>query len=67
MKIFGFNISIHRDSRPAAAKDATEYPLSAALWPDEVQGGTVLSNAYQQVVWVYHHAGGVSMAICEGC
>jgi HK97 family phage portal protein len=27
--------------------------LNAALWPDETRTGTVLSNAYQQVVWVY--------------
>jgi HK97 family phage portal protein len=53
MKIFGFDISVHRDARPVETRDATQYPLSAALWPDEVRTGTVLSNAYQQVVWVY--------------
>jgi hypothetical protein len=53
MRIFGFNISIHRDAAPAAAKDATEYALAAGLWPEEARTGTVLSNAYQQVVWVY--------------
>ena len=53
MRIFGFNISIHRDAEPAVAKDATQYALSAGLWPDEARVGTVLSNAYQQVVWVY--------------
>ena len=53
MKIFGFNISIHREARPAEVKDGAQYPLSSALWPDEVRTGTVLSNAYQQVVWVY--------------
>ena len=53
MRIFGFNVSIHREAQPAVAKDATEYPLFAALWPDEARTGTVLSNAYQQVVWVY--------------
>ncbi len=53
MKIFGFNISIHREQRPVETKDATEYPLSSAVWPDEVRTGTVLSNAYQQVAWVY--------------
>ena len=51
MKIFGFNISIHREA--TETKDATQYPLSAAVWPDEVRAGAVLSNAYQQVVWVY--------------
>jgi HK97 family phage portal protein len=53
MKIFGFNISIHRGAPRAEVKDATQYPLSAAVWPDDVANGTVLSNAYQQVVWVY--------------
>ena len=53
MKIFGFNISIHRETSPVEIKDATQYPLSAVVWPDEVRTGTVLSNAYQQVVWVY--------------
>lgn len=53
MRIFGFNLSLGRRSEPAVAKDATEYALSAGLWPDDARGGTVLSNAYQQVVWVY--------------
>ena len=53
MRIFGFNVSIHREAEPAVAKDATQYALSAGLWPDEGRVGTVLSNAYQQVVWVY--------------
>jgi HK97 family phage portal protein len=53
MRIFGFNVSIHRESQPAGKKDAGQYALSAGLWPDEARTGTVLSNAYQQVVWVY--------------
>ena len=54
MKIFGFNISIHRDARPAETRDATQYALAAGLWPDDFRTGAVLSNAYQQVVWVFH-------------
>jgi HK97 family phage portal protein len=53
MRIFGLNISFHRDAQPTAKRDATEYALSAGLWPEEVRAGTILSNAYQQVVWVY--------------
>jgi HK97 family phage portal protein len=53
MRIFGFNISLQREKEPAVGKDATEYALSAGLWPEEARNGTVLSNAYQQVVWVY--------------
>jgi HK97 family phage portal protein len=53
MRIFGLNISMQRDTGRAVAKDATQYALAAGLWPDDARGGTVLSNAYQQVVWVY--------------
>src|SRR5205809_2644537 len=50
MRLFGFNISVSRES---VKKDATQYALAAGLWPDDNRTGTVLSNAYQQVVWVY--------------
>jgi HK97 family phage portal protein len=53
MKIFGFNISVSRESEAPVAKDAMQYALAAGLWPDEARNGTVLTNAYQQVVWVY--------------
>jgi HK97 family phage portal protein len=53
MKVFGFNISVQRETQPVVAKDGTQYPISAAIWPEEARTGTVLSNAYQQVVWVY--------------
>src|SRR3954447_1049551 len=52
MRLFGFNISINRQSEPVT-KDATEYALASGLWPDDLRPGPVLSNAYQQVVWVY--------------
>ena len=52
MKIFGFNISIERDERPSVTKDATQYALSAGLWPEDGHTTTV-SNAYQEVAWVY--------------
>jgi HK97 family phage portal protein len=53
MRIFGFNVSISRGARPTVAKGGTEFGLSAGLWPDEGPVTAVLSNAYQQVVWVY--------------
>jgi HK97 family phage portal protein len=53
MRLLGFNISVQREPQRIAAKDATQYALSAGLWPDEARTGAVLSNAYQQVVWVY--------------
>jgi HK97 family phage portal protein len=53
MRLFGFNISVQKDSTPTTKKDATQYALSAGLWPDDGPTGTVMSNAYEQVVWVY--------------
>jgi len=53
MKFLGFNFSLSREAQRVATKGATEHALSAGLWPDEVRTGVVLSNAYQQVVWVY--------------
>jgi HK97 family phage portal protein len=53
VKLFGFNISIHREQPSAVVKDGTQNPMSAGFWPDDARTGTVMSNAYQQVVWVY--------------
>jgi HK97 family phage portal protein len=53
MKVFGFNISVHREKQPDVAKDGSQYALSAEFWPDEGGSGPVLTNAYQQVAWVY--------------
>ncbi len=59
MKLFGLNIQVSRPgARPAAAAQPRTRSLSstAAAWlsgQDIDAGGAVLSNAYQQVVWVY--------------
>jgi phage portal protein BeeE len=65
MKLFGFNIQISRpDARPKLASSvegavswqARSFSSTAAAWlsgQDLDAGGAVLSNAYQQVVWVY--------------
>jgi HK97 family phage portal protein len=53
MRFFGFNISVHREKQPGVAKDGSQYALSAEFWPDEGSNGPVLTNAYQQVAWVY--------------
>ena len=53
MKLFGLNISISREKQPAVAKDAGDFALAAGFWPDDGPSGTVLSNAYEQVAWVY--------------
>src|SRR5437762_2293934 len=52
MQLFGFNIT--RSASPAVQKNLS--PLEAAwLRGDDLDGqtGTVLSNAYEQSVWVY--------------
>src|SRR5882672_9274973 len=51
MKLFGFNIS--RDSAPSQKK-SVDPEIAAWLKGEDVRDrGSVLSNAYQQVVWVY--------------
>jgi HK97 family phage portal protein len=52
MNIWGLNISWGR-AKATVAKGAGQYPLVSALWPEEARTGGVLSNAYEQVVWVY--------------
>src|SRR5947199_425366 len=48
MNLFGYNISISRHSEKKSS------PISAWLRGDDVDNtGSVLSNAYEQVVWVY--------------
>ena len=60
MKLFGFNISVGRGAQAAVRKGATEYALSSGWWPEDERNGTVLSNAYQQVVWVYRAIGALA-------
>jgi phage portal protein BeeE len=52
LRLLGFNISISRTERRDASQLSTlsSQPLH---WPDDARTGTVMSNAYQQVVWVY--------------
>src|ERR1051326_4573966 len=50
MRLFGFNIS--RTSVPTEQK-SVDPSLQAWLQGDDIPTGPVLSNAYQQVVWVY--------------
>jgi HK97 family phage portal protein len=49
MKILGFNISVSKEAPPTEVKSVG----ALSLWPGEAPARTVLSNAYQQVVWVY--------------
>src|SRR5256712_6715452 len=53
MKLFGFNISRARAERAPVQKS---YPFTPAEWlrgEDLDYRGAVLTNAYEQVVWVY--------------
>ena len=60
MKLFGFNVSLGRGGQSPVRKGAKEYALSSGWWPGDERGGTVLSNAYQQVVWVYRAIGALA-------
>ena len=51
MNLFGLNISISRDIAAPAKKTFT--PEQWLRGEDLDNGSSVLSNAYQQVVWVY--------------
>src|ERR1051325_2200105 len=55
MKLFGFNLHLSRNSEPTSAVQKS-FSEEANRWlrgEDLDTGGAVLSNAYQQVVWVY--------------
>jgi HK97 family phage portal protein len=61
MRFLGFNLSFNRNSKIKNQKSADETPVPQ-LTPDQLAwlrgndtggSGPVLSNAYQQVVWVY--------------
>ncbi len=61
MKILGFNIHISRNRNSEAANRQSDAAQQKALFSAEewlkgedlTYGGTTLSNAYEQVVWVY--------------
>ena len=52
MKLLGFNIQVSRRAAEVAARKSLSAD-SAAWLRGEEPSGPVLSNAYQQVVWVY--------------
>src|SRR6266478_4297504 len=54
MKLFGFNIS--RASRSGTAPETKSFSPDLSAWlrgQEPERGSPALSNAYQQVVWVY--------------
>jgi phage portal protein BeeE len=56
MKMFGFNISVSKSVAPGVVKAGAGPTTVDPVWRDLFEGtpaGTSLSNAYQQVVWVY--------------
>src|SRR5882724_6206992 len=54
MKLLGFNISISRPvPRPSTLMSRSFDPDAWLRGEDRDTGGSILSNAYQQVVWVY--------------
>src|ERR1051326_6502484 len=54
MRIFGFNISRSRSNAPLSPVTRHVQPaVSEWLRGEDVEGGPGLTDAYQQVVWVY--------------
>src|SRR5512137_2043855 len=53
MKFFGFNLSISREAEGTLKREAEPSPFAPEFWPEDGRIGTVLTNAYQQVAWVY--------------
>src|SRR3974377_1863423 len=53
MNILGFNISRSRSNPAPAQKAASPAPINQWLRGEGLPAGPTLSNAYQQVVWVY--------------
>ena len=55
MRVFGYDLNwtkAEKDLEPAVKRDG-ESPITSAVWGDVRRPGGVLTNAYQQVVWVY--------------
>src|SRR5947207_1084359 len=54
MKIFGFNISISREQQAVSRRSLSISPGTDWLTGGSGEcGGATMTNAYQQVVWVY--------------
>ena len=56
MKLFGLNFSMSRATGSSTEVKPRSFPSGAAAWlagEDVDCGGAILSNAYQQIVWVY--------------
>src|SRR5690242_12077176 len=55
MKIFGFNLSIARASSACAEVKQRSWAMGPGEWlrGEDLDTGPLLSNAYEQVVWVY--------------
>jgi HK97 family phage portal protein len=66
MKLWGFDIQISRAGGEGVEKrEAAERPITSLMW-DEIAGrGPLLSNAYQQVVWVYRAVNAIADQIAN--
>src|SRR5215468_1299171 len=53
MNILGFNISRSRSTSAPAQKANSTTPVEQWLRGEDLPAGPTLSNAYEQVVWVY--------------
>jgi HK97 family phage portal protein len=53
MRLFGLDISISREAQAPLKREAEPSPFSPEFWPDDERMPPLLTNAYQQVAWVY--------------
>ena len=68
MTLFGLNLSLNRKAKIKTQKSGDGVPLSEAglAWlrgEDSTGGGPLLSNAYEQVVWVYRAINALAEAV----
>lgn len=66
MNFMGFNISISRPSKAEVrTRGGQETPITSLLWDEIADRGPLLSNAYQQVVWVYRAVNAIADQIAN--
>lgn len=66
MNLFGFNIQVSRRPQEAVQKRAArETPVTSAVWEGMAGNGSLLNNAYQQVVWVYRAVNAIAEQVAN--
>jgi len=53
MRLFGYDINVSKAAEPSEKRSAGDYVFGSPVWGDVARPGVALTNAFQQVVWVY--------------